>query len=1074
MQMRKFLLLLFACVITATSLFAQVTTGSLTGTVNDSKGGLPGATVVATHVPSGTVYTTVTRATGQFTLPNMRVGGPYTVKISFIGYNDQTFNDLNVTLGTPVSLDVTLEDNSRQLSEVSITGSKKGAAISSERNGASTRVSLQALQSLPTLSRSLQDFTRLTPQAIATTSNSDGSPLGISFAGQNNRYNQFTIDGANASDAFGLAGAGTNGGQSGINPVPLESIQEVQILLSPYDVTQGGFTGGGINAVTKSGTNTFHGSAYYTYQNQDLVGKSYLTGDKYATFSNKTFGASLGGPIVKNKLFFYANYERFDNITPVAFDPSISTSGSKFDVNTLQQIRDYMQTTYNYDIGDFKAINKSIYSNSAFARLDWNINNKNKLTVRHSYVEGANFNISRSPTSITFTSGGYYFRNKTNSTVLELNSTTSANTSNVLRLTYTSVRDARETSPLSNVQINSAGLTYNFGADFSSSANSLDQNNFTLTDNFTIYKNNHTITFGTTNEFINTNNVFMQAYSGAYTYNKANTDNIAAFEANNAPPQQYTLTYNPSDPGNKFGAKISAAQLAIYGQDVWTVNPDFKLTYGLRIDMPVYFNRPEANPTFNSAGYFGGIQNNQVPKSKPLFSPRVGFNWNVDGVSETQVRGGLGLFTGRVPFVWVSNQYGGTGISTIRYTSPIPTTLRYTYNPSAPLNGAYIPPSNSFPASEVDVTDPNFKVPQTLRANLAVDQKLPFWGLVGTLEGIYTKVINNILYKQLNIGPVTATPSTIGGSSRPYYNFVRVDTRFTDVLMLTNTNAGYAYNITAQIQKPLSRGWTGSIAYTFGESFSLNDGLSSTATSNWRAINENGLNNLYQTRSNFDPGSRVIGNVSKTFTYANKRMSTTIGLVYIGQSGQPYSYVYNRNINGDDVTNRNSTSSFYAVEYIPSAAEFADPNGYTKYQLVNINGGATAAQQWIDFANFVEGNPNIKAYQGKVIPRNGIRLPWENHIDVKIAQDFNLVNQHKLQVALDVLNVGNMINKNWGLSYGTTNQNVSPLQAQSNGTQPTFTFDQTRLNLIKGVLRPYFINDLLSRWRAQVSVKYSF
>lgn len=1085
--MRKhYLLLLLISLFAIGVANAQVTTSSITGTINDAKGALPGATVTATHVPSGSVYSSVSRGNGQFTIPNMRAGGPYTLKVSFVGYDSKTIENLTLSLGVPLNLNITLDDQAKALSEVVVKGKKKGAVISSERNGTSTNISQRTLQNLPTLSRSIQDFTRLTPQAVASTSNADGSPAGITFAGQNNRYNQFTVDGASANDVFGLSASGTNGGQAGINPIPFESIQEAQVLLAPYDVTQGGFTGGGINAVTKSGTNDFHGSAYYFFQNQGLVGKGVTNDQKYPDFSNKTFGASLGGAIVKNKLFFFANAERFDNSSPLAFDPSQSGSGSKFNVATLKTIHDYVLNTYKYDLGDYQNIEKKQYSTSIFARIDWNINDKNKLTIRHSYVDGSNYNISRSPTAMAFSNSGYYFKSTANSSVIELNSSLTSNSSNVLRLTYNNINDRRETSPFPNVQIVQDGLTYNLGADFSSSANSLKQNNFTLTDNYTLYKGDHTITVGTDNGFYNVNNVFLQAYTGAYSYNKttAGFDNIASFMDPNSVPNSYTLNYSTKGGADKAPSILHAAQFSVYGQDVWAATPTFKLTYGIRLDLPVYFNSPVANTAFNGSSSFGGIQNNQHAKSKLLYSPRVGFNWDVKGDGETQLRGGAGIFTGKTPLVWLSNQYGGTGVSSIRYApsgSSVPADLHFHYDPSARLGGAYVPAANNPPATEVDVTDPNFKVPQIFRTNLAVDQKLPFWGLIGTVEALYTKNINNILYKNLNIAP-QAGNVTIGNSTRPWYNFTRLDTKYTDVLELTNTGKGYAYNFTAQIQKPFSDGWSGSIAYTYGVSKSLNDGTSSVALSNWRfAYNTNGLNSLDLSRSNYDPGSRIIGYIAKRFTYANNRLATTIGVVYTGQSGLPFSYTYSKNVNGDDITGRTGNNNANLV-YVPSASELSDPNGFANYKLVDLTATAngvttvtrTAAQQWGDLKSFIENNPNLKKYEGKVIPRNGDRSPWENRFDLKITQDFFMVKQHRIQVSLDILNVGNLIDKKSGWSYGTSNQDVSLFTVVNQSTNPTFTFDQTKMNTINGQLRPYFVNDLLSRWRGQLSFRYSF
>lgn len=1056
--MRKFLLVLFITLIATGATFAQVTTGSLTGTIKDSKGMLPGATIVATHVPSGSVYSTVTRANGQFTLPNMRVGGPYTVKISFVGYNDRTIENITISLGTPSNMDITLEDNSKALTGVTISG-KKGAIISSERNGTSTNVSIHELQDLPTISRSFQDFARLTPQAIPLRGSADSSPLGISFAGQSSKYNQFTIDGAKANDVFGLSTSGTNGGLASVNPIPLESIQEVQILLSPYDVTQGRFVGGGVNAITKSGTNTFHGSAYDYIQNQGFIGKSVTTGLKYADFSNKTFGASLGGPIIKNKLFFFANVERTQNSNPVAYDPTQSGSGSKFDPAVLQGLRDYVLklSGNTYDPGSFAGISKSVTSTSAFARIDWNIDSKNKLTLRNSYVEGSNFPISRSPSSITFSNSGYTLKNHTNSTVLELNSSISDNSSNVFRATYSYINDVRNTSAFPAIYIQDGSLTYNLGGDYSSAANSLAQKDFNIVDYFTIYKGKHTITFGTDNEFYTSRNVFLQNYNGDYTYNS-----VAQFESG-ALPSSYAVGYSTKGNADKAPAVMRVGQLSVYGQDVFAITNNFKLTYGLRIDMPVFFNKPDNNVNFNNSSFATsyGVATNKTPKSTPLFSPRIGFNYDVNGDGTTQLRGGAGIFTGQVPFVWISNQYTNTGVASIKYSTNAPTAGAgsFNYNPNAPHSGAYIPASYAAAPTEIDVTDPNFKFPQQLRANLAVDHKLP-WGLVGTLEALYSKKINDIVYQNLNVGPQT-TSVTLGDASRPYYGFARANAAYADVIELKNTNKGYSYNFTAQLKKQFSDGWAAMAAYTIGHSYSVNDGTSSTAISNWRyAYTTNGLNSLDEAHSNYDPGSRLIGYVSKTFSYVHNRISTTVGLVYSGQTGQRYSYLYNKNVNGDDVTNKNAAAD---LVYIPtSASQFA------------ALGTVTPAQQFQNLQSFIADNKDLQQYVGKNTPRNAFTLPWENHFDLKIQQNFYVYKQHKLQIGLDMLNVGNLIDKSWGRAYFLGNQSYNLFNVSTQSATPTFTFDNTKLNNVGGHLRAYSIDDYNSRWRGQLSLRYSF
>ncbi|HEV2481359.1 MAG TPA: carboxypeptidase regulatory-like domain-containing protein [Puia sp.] len=1068
--MIKYLLLSALSFFLVLSAMAQVTTGSITGLVTDSKGQpLGGATVKAVDVPSGTSYTTTATSKGEYTLPNLRVSDDYTLTIGYVGHTPATFDHLNVRVGDPVNVNAILEITGQTLNEATVTGASKTSVISSQRTGPSTYVNEQMIQMLPTLNHSIQDYIRFTPAAVSITA-SDGTPDGISFAGSNNRYNALTIDGASATDVFGLAATGTNGGQAGVNTIPLEAIAGMQVLTSPYDVTQGGFTGGGINAVTKSGTNTLHGTVYATMQNQNLVGKGPTTDLPYGSFKNNYIGANIGGAFIRNKLFYFVNVEHYSSTTPLPYDPSQANSGSKFTVGYLDTIYNYVKSTY-YDPGSFTGINKTAFYTNVFARIDYNISSRTKLTIRNAYVHGSNYIISRSPTAITFANSGYAMVNTTNSSVIELNSNF-ARSANVLRVTYNNIADHRTTSSFPNLTIYDGSVNDVYlGGDYSSQANSLQQNNFTLTDNYTLYRGNHTITFGTNDELYNSSNVFVQNYYGSYTYSS-----FAAFQANNAAPYNYYINYNPSDPGSKNPAKLHAAMFSVYGGDVVTLASNFKLTYGLRIDMPAFFSKPRDNEAFNTDANFAGYSNQTVPKAMPLLGPRVGFNWDVHHNGKTQLRGGAGIFTGRVPYVWISNQIGSDGVSLIKY-SGYPASLRFNYNPQQNLNGAYIP-TGTAPATEVDLTDKHFKVPQDLRANLGIDQRLPWWGLIGTIEAVYTKKINDINYQNLNVGTQAGTV-TIGDATYPWYNFGRKDSKFTDIMLLTNTSKGYAYNFTAKLEKPYTRsGWMGSIAYSLGHSFSLNDGSSSVALSNWRyAVNSRGLNNLDEGHSDYDMGSRIIGYVAKQFKYAHNHLGTTIGIVYEGRSGQPYSVTYNRNMTGDDATAHTSNNYNSNELYIPTAAELNDPNGYQNYTFVDLKSGTTvtrtAAQEWQDFKTFIGNDPGMKKHEGQIMPKNADRTPWENHFDAKVSEDF-MLGVHKLQIEFDILNVGNLFDHKSGWSYYVPNQNASPLATSSQSTTPTFTFDQTKENLINGAYKAYSYTDLLSRWRGQLSVRYSF
>jgi len=1107
-MVKKILFLVALAVLSAAMVQAQVTTGSITGNVKSLSGeNLQGATIVAIHTPTGSKYSTVSNSSGQYTVPNLRIGGPYTLTVSYTGYKNADFNELQVGLGSPLVVDATLTNESKELEGVTVTSVANGSVISPQRNGTSTYVSTRQIQSLPSVNRNVQDFARLTPQVKAGNSGNDGSGAGLSFAGQSNRYNQFSIDGANASDAFGLTSSGTNGGAANVNPISLEAVQELQIVLSPYDVTQGGFTGGGINAVTKSGTNKFHGAVYGQFQNASFVGKanaynSSIKKLKYPDFKNQTFGASIGGPIIKNKLFFYANVESYKKTTPLPFDPTVAGSGSIVSVDTLQKIKDFMMSNYGYDVGSYGAITNENESISAFGRLDWNINDKHKLTLRHNYIDGSNDIGSRSSQSaVLFENSRYRFNTNTNSTVLELNSNFSSRSSNIFRATYNRIRDFRTTGNAPNISVTSydgregvaQNITYNFGSEYSSAANSLDQDIFSITDNFTMYRDKHTITVGTSNEFFKSGNVFLQGFNGAYTYSPGGNSPMALTNFfNNTGMTRYQMTYSTSGRGDKAVAELKSAQFSVYGQDVWKPITNFTLTYGVRFDVPIIFNEPARNGTFDTAFASYGVSTAQMPKTRIMVSPRIGFNWDVYGDASLQLRGGLGLFTGRIPFVWISNQFSNTGVATrtVDFNAAAINTngVKFTFDKNAGQLGAFIPSNPANTPTVINVIDKDFKFPQVFRANLAVDKKLGA-GFVATLEGVLTKNINNAFYRNLNISENGDTTLTIANTTRPYWRQTSIDSRFSQVIKLENTNKGVSTSVTGQIQKLYSRGWMGSLAYTFGFANSLNDLPSSVALSNYRgSASVNGLNNLELTRSNFDMGSRLNGFISKEFKYL-KNFATTLTLFYNGQSGQRISYLYyngGRTITNDDA----STTSLIYLPRTAEEANFVDLTVGSGASAVKV----TASEQWAFYEKFMNDNKYFKENAGKNAKRNGDRTPWENHFDFRIAQDF-LVKTYKLQVFFDVLNIGNMFNNSWGRAYGTgtTPDGFYPLSTTIftsvvSGSQtkdnvatttptvykPAYTFNVNSFTEIDGKRRPYNVNNFTSRWSGQLGLRFTF
>lgn len=1081
--MKKFLLFTLLLCLTCTVFISEsvaqgVTTAAINGLVTDDRGEpLPGAAVVAVHTPSGSKYTTLTNQSGRYFLPNMRVGGPYTIKVTFVGLKEYSQEGINLTLGQATKVDLNLAASSNELAEVVVSGNKNDL-LRSDRTGASTSISTETIQSIPTINRGLRDFTKLSPLA-----NTSGS--GTSFAGTNNRYNQFAIDGIVNNDVFGLSGSGTNGGQTGIEPISLDAIEQFQINIAPFDVRQGGFTGGGINAVTRSGTNTFEGSAYYFGNNQSLVGqKNPTTGvkAKYPDYKDYQLGFRLGGPIIKNRLFFFVNGELTENSTPLAFDPTVAGSGSLITMEEINRVVTALdRIAPGYDPGSYGNISDEVKSRKVLAKIDWNINSNHKLSFRHSYAYGENVDNSRGNNTLRFSNHGQYFPSTTNSSALELSSTFDSRFSNNLLIGYTSVRDDRDPlgSAFPEIRINnlSGGGSITLGSEYSSVANQLDQDIFSITDNFSWYKGKHTLTLGTNNEFYSFYNLFAQNIYGNYAYRS-----IADFEKIGTPlevaPTYYAKSYSfdPTDDPSQSnaGAKFSAMQLGLYAQDEFLATPNLKLTLGIRADLPIFNDTPPNNEAFAKAyGESLGISTDQLPKNRVLWSPRFGFNWDVMGDNTFKIRGGTGIFTGRVPFVWVSNQYTNNGTVIGSYSigrsannaNPLPNASNgtpYRFNPDPFTQPDATAFGGNAGVGAINITDRNFKMPQTFRSNVGIDKELP-GGIVATVEGIFSKGINNVTFENLN-RQVNTSLSFTGADKRPIYTDGRLNNSFDEIILLKNSSKGYSYNLVAQLQKQFLNGIAGSVAYTYGKSKDLNSGTSSTAYSNWRYLNNvNGPNATELGIANFDVRHRISAYVTYRKEFF-KDSPTMFSLFYNGQSGQPLSYLYNGDLNDDGTSND--------MIYVPASS--------SEIALVDIvsNGVVTlsAAEQWANLNEFIEGDSYLKERRGKYAERNGARLPFQHNLDFRVTQDLGLRignSLNKLQLSFDVMNVGNLLNKDWGKSYFVSNQGFSLINSTGNvnaAGAPTFTYNGA--GQTDGEV--YSISDLSSRWRAQIGVRYIF
>lgn len=1066
--MRRILqFLVVALLATPIGVAAQgVTTASLTGTIKDKAGEIiPGANVVVTHVPSGTTYGAASRADGLYNIEGMRVGGPYTVKVSFVGYKEQVQDEVYLELGQTLILNYELISEATELQAIVITG-VQDAILNSEKIGASSNFSNRSITRLPSIGRDFRDITRLTPQA---------SGSAFSFGGRSNLYNNLTIDGATMNNVFGLNPL--PGGQSAVTPFSMDAIQEMSVSLSPYDVRQGNFTGAGVSAITRSGTNELSGSAYYFFRSQSFAGTKIDGVDSpIPDFSFKNFGVRIGGPIIKDKLFFFFNAEAERRTDPfITFpvrktgEPSTSTNTQGTDDNDpstgLAGLRQFLIDNYNYDPGQYKDFSRATESNRYVVRLDYNINQNHKLTVRGNITNSfqdqfpsGSGGFTGGPTGgrgntnnvLSFSSSFYRINNNQYSGTAELNSTFAGGKfTNNLVVGYTALRDFRQNAggldvpSIATVDIlgpNGQNMT-TFGPDPFTKNNKLDQDVIQFNDNFNIYLKDHTVSFGTANEYYRFNNVFTQVVNGNYRYNS-----LADFYADADPgttaaqrPANYNIQYVSVAGGpDATAAKWSALQLGFYAQDVYKGIKNLTLTAGLRVDIPVYLSDLPKNNYLNAIDFNGEkLRVGGWPEVRPLFSPRVGFNWDVQGDRSTQIRGGTGVLTGRIPFVWLSNAVSNNGLYFGQFASTnVPFDLTgdgfpYNFqqtpyvapekdysdlvkgNPTLvtnPLNRNY---GRSSIVPAVNTISKNFKFPQVWRTSLAVDQKLP-GGVVGTLEFIYTKDINAVLIRDANLRPAVAT---VAGDGRPlfgaagadrqiYSNDRRMSGEVGQALVLDNTDQGSQWSITAQFRKNFTRDFTLMAAYTYTDAREINPQNGSTAGGIFSSqANVLGPNNSGLSYANALTPHRIVAYGSYHFEYLGDKLGTTIGLTYEGRTGFNYSYVYSGDMNSDG-TNGND------MIYVP--------RNQSEIVLApsDANDSRSVNQIWAQLDNYIKQDSYLSANRGKYVARNGAFAPWVDRLNLSILQDFYLnVNgkRHTLQFSLNIDNLLNMLNNSWGL-----------------------------------------------------------
>ncbi|MBX2930633.1 MAG: TonB-dependent receptor [Chitinophagaceae bacterium] len=1088
---QKLLQLALAIFLLPAFVVAQNTTSTISGTVKTNTGEpLTGATIIATHEPTGAQYKVQSRSGGFFNISNMNPGGPYNIQVSFVNFQTDKRSDIYLGLGETYKIDFALVTKADDLGEVTVKATTKKTTDFSSKGGAETFITKEKMENLPTVGRNLQDYLRFVPQAKIA--GADGNLAGVSFGGQNNRYNSFYVDGAANNDQFGLAGSGTNGGQTGSSPISIDAIDQIQVILSPYDASIGNFTGAGINATTRSGTNKFQASLYTFYRNQDLTGKT-PTGDKSAAtkladFSSKTYGFRVGGPIVKNKAFFFLNIDMVRDERPQpwtgTYAGNTSLASADF-TNLLNKI-----SSYGYDPGGFMNNVEEVKSDRLAAKIDWNINTQHKLTLSYRYAKADRFNVpTTSNTSINFYNGGYLMPNKTHSGSAELRSLFKKGQTNRLLLTFTRVVDDRNPlgNPFPRVTVNDGSGRFVFGTENFSAANLLEQSNFAFLDYFKFTKGKHNITIGTDNEYTKARNVFVRDNFGTYTF-----QDVASF-INNGHPSVYSRSFslldNVTGDATKAAAKFSFARLSGFINDEITVGDNLTLNIGVRIDYTRFLQNPTHDDYFTYvampkiAAYYDlqGARSGKISQPKASISPRFGFTYKMpdEGVV---IRGGAGLFAGRIPLVWPGGVFNNTGRSVGGFglNSVAATTAANLYFNPDPYNqptaqSLGIDISNT--KGQVDLIAKDFKLPKVFRASLAFDKRFDNgWSL--TAEAIITKNINEIYYQNVNILPPTL--KVTGPDNRNTYSatgsapFIPMNANgtnpYTGIYLLSNNQGktGFAHNFTLSVNKNFKNGVVFNASYAYGHSQVTYEGTSSQNNSQYNTLaTVNGRNFAERQRSNFDLGHRITAFLSKKFTYANKSMATTISLFYTGQSGNPLTYVYNASIVRDV-----NTGNQQDLIYIPTSADIQSSVFVTA-------SGLTPAQQKAALEDYIANDKYLSKRRGQYAERNGGRLPFTNVLDLNIKQDFNLKigkNTYQLQVSYDIFNFSNMLNRDWGRTYFASFDTYSLIQFrgfQTGTTVPTYSFVPPASG------NPYTVSTstaptFSARWVSQLGVRLSF
>jgi len=1023
------------------SLMAQVTTSKINGVITDNTGEpMIGANIVALHTPTGTVSGTTVRLNGRYTLSNLRIGGPYTVTISFVGYKSKKVTNVFLTLGETTNIDAVLSEDSNTLEEVVIS-SKRSTVFNNDRTGAQTSVGSRELKTLPTISRSAADFTRLDPAAS-----------GGSFGGRNDQFNNFTLDGSIFNNPFGLDAA-TPGGQTASQPVSLDAIEQISVSTAPYDVTLSGFTGASVNAVTKSGTNKVSGTVYGYFRNQDLTGGKIKGQSIFVPkLSQSQVGASFGAPIIKDKLFVFVNFEK-DNRSDLGQSWLPNTgSGAINESRVLKTDLDEVKAALSgigYDTGAYEGFTHDANSKKGLIKLDWNINQKHRLAFVYNFLN-ASRDVPAHPTALgfrgpssqilQFENSGYQINNNIDSFLIELNSSFSDNITNKFQAGYTHFDDFRNPKsapmPAFRIQDGNGGNYIVAGHEPFSINNRLDQKVYQITNNLNISKGDHNYTVGFSFEKFEFDNSFnlgtyglgdARGYVGAFFGDFAD---MAAFRAGVAnglladAMANAQNTFNTNNANNSWAlAETNVGQFAFYVQDDWNVTEDFKLSYGIRFDKPLFFDSAEKaqnvidfpgnyyDPSIDyydpATGQAVKFDSTQMPNNNFLISPRVGFNWDVKGDKTLQFRGGSGLFTGRFPFVWLGNQIGNPNV--------------WFYQ----------------------VVDPDFKFPQVWRTSFGADMRLEN-GTVLTTDISYTKDINGAHVQ--NWGLKNPTGTLQGVDNRPVY---AAGDKGNNAYVFTNSDKGRSLNASLKAQRTFENGLYLMAAYNYLNAKDVNS-IEAEITGDAFAFNPTlgNANNANLAFSKYGDTHRFIAVASKSWNYGtNDKWKTTISSFYELAKGGRFNYTYAGDINGDG-------SNLNDLIYVPTASEIGQ---------MQFSGAGDAAA----FEKFIQQDDYLKGRRGQYAERYGALAPWRGKMDIKFIQNLKLANDNSVEFTIDILNFGNLINSDWGLVQQPDAVQPIGVSVDNTGT-PTYSFN--------GNLKETFVYDasLLSRWQMQFGLRYSF